>query len=98
GVDPVASDQLVTRPAGEGEQVIVAEGDAAVAVEYHGDQVDALEHLAKPPLGLAHLVLRLAARRHILHEALADQRPSPIVEEDPRGGAGPAAGARPRTT
>ena len=83
GVEPVPSDQLLTRPAGEREQVVVAEGDAAAAVEHHGDQVDALEHLAEPPLRLAHLLLRLPPRRHVLHEALADQLPALLVEQDP---------------
>ena len=49
---PRAADQLRARVAGQVGEVLVAEGDPAVEVEADGDQVDVLEQLPEPALGL----------------------------------------------
>jgi hypothetical protein len=53
---PGHADQLLPRPAGDVGEVLVREGDPAVQVEGHRQQVDVLEHVAQPPLRRAHLL------------------------------------------
>ena len=47
-VKPICTDDVFSPPAGQREEIIVAECDPAVWIQCHCQEVDGFEHLTKP--------------------------------------------------
>ena len=52
-LEPVASHNLLAPPTGQAQQVVVAEGNAAFAVQHHGGQFHVLQQFAETAFALA---------------------------------------------
>src|SRR6185369_11150456 len=56
-LEPAPAEHFLAAPSGQGQQVVVAEGENGVAIERDRDEVDVLQHFGMATLAFAQLPL-----------------------------------------